>query len=447
MVSDTQKTLPGPKGKKLIERDKVVISPSYTRSYPFAIERGKGAEVWDVDGNRFIDFTTGIAVTATGHSHPEVVQAIKDQADKFIHMAGTDFYYEVEIELAERLSALAPFDEEARVFFTNSGTEAVEAAVKLARHHTGRPRFLAFFGAFHGRTLGSLAFTASKVTQQAGFFPAMPGVTHVPYPDPYRPVLSSDGFDDYGEAVINYIERVLFTSNVPPEEVAAVLVEPIQGEGGYVVPPDGFFPALRDLCDRHGILLIADEVQSGMGRTGQWWAIQHWDVEPDMVLAAKGIASGMPLGALIARRSLMTWPPGAHGNTFGANPISCAAALATIKLIEGGMLQNTVEMGEYIMDALYEIAPRHPSIGELRGKGLMIGIDLVKDPQTRKPAKALRDDVVERAYEQGLLLLGCGQGALRFMPPLNIDKATADEALQLFDKTLGEAEGAAGIGG
>jgi len=437
------KTLPGPKGKALIERDQRVISPSYTRCYPFAMARGEGAEVWDVDGNRFIDFTTGIAVTATGHAHPEVVQAIKDQADKFIHMAGTDFYYEVEIELAEKLNEHAPFEEDAKVFFTNSGTEAVEAAVKLARHHSGRGRFIAFYGGFHGRTLGSLAFTASKYTQQGGFFPAMPGVTHVPFPDPYRPVINENGFADQGEAVVNYIENVVFASNVPAKEVAAILVEPIQGEGGYVVPPDSFFPLLRDLCDRHGILLIADEVQSGMGRTGKWWAIEHWGVEPDMVTSAKGIASGMPLGALVARESLMTWPPGAHGNTFGANPVSCAASLATIGLLEKGLIQNAAEVGQYVMDALHEIAPRHPSIGDLRGKGMMIGIDLVTDPGTREPAPALRDDVVERAYEQGLLMLGMGTGGLRFMPPLNLEKDVADEALQIFDKVLADAENAA----
>jgi 4-aminobutyrate aminotransferase len=444
MVIDKTKTLPGPKGKELIERDEAVISPSYTRSYPFAMARGEGAEVWDVDGNRFIDFTTGIAVTATGHTHPEVVQAIKDQADQFIHMAGTDFYYEVEIELAERLNEIAPFEEDAQVFFTNSGTEAVEAAVKLARYTTGRPRFIGFYGGFHGRSMGSLAFTASKYTQQAGFFPTMPGVTHVPYPDVYRPALNSDGFDDYGEAVVRYIENVLFATNVPADEVAAVVVEPIQGEGGYLVPTGGFFPALRALCDRHGILLIADEVQSGMGRTGKWWAIEHWGVEPDIVLSAKGIASGMPLGAMIARKSLMTWPPGAHGNTFGANPISCAAALATIRLIGGGMMENAATMGTYIMDALHEIAPRHPSIGDIRGKGMMIGIDLVENPESRKPAIALRDEAVDRAYEKGLLLLGCGQGGLRFMPPLNLEKAIADEALQVFDGVLAEAEAAHG---
>lgn len=437
-------TLPGPKAKALIERDKAVISPSYTRAYPFAIEKGRGAEVWDVDGNRFIDFTTGIAVTATGHSHPQVVQAIKDQADKFIHMAGTDFYYEVEIELAEKLNEIAPFEEDAQIFFTNSGTEAVEAAVKLARYTTGRSRFIAFYGGFHGRTLGSLAFTASKYTQQAHFFPAMPGVTHVPYPNAYRPVLNLNGFEDYGEAVVNYIENVVFKSNVPADEVAAILIEPIQGEGGYLVPTDGFFRALRDLCDKHGILLIADEVQSGMGRTGKWWAIEHWGVEPDLVTVAKGIASGMPLGALIARKSLMNWKPGSHGNTFGANPISCAASLATIDLIGNGLLENAAEMGEYITDALHEIAPRHPSIGDIRGKGLMVGIDLVKDKDTREPAKAIASDAIDRAYNNGLLLLSCGESALRFMPPLNVDKAIVDEALHLFDKVLGEAETAQG---
>ena len=433
---------PGPQASKLIERDRAVISPSYTRSYPFVMARGEGAYVWDVDGNQFIDMTMGIAVNASGHNHPEVVEAIKQQADKFIHMSGTDFYYEVEIELAEKLAGVAPFDEEAAVFLTNSGAEAIEAALKLARYATGRPRFIAFQGGFHGRTLGALSLTASKVAQQNGFFPTMPGVTHVPYPDSYRPLLNNNGFDDYGEVVVNYIENVLFTTNVPPDEVAAIVVEPVLGEGGYIVPTEGFFPALRDLCDRHGILLIADEVQSGMGRTGKWWAIEHWGVEPDMITVAKGIASGMPLGALIARRSLMEWPPGSHSNTFGGNPISCAAALATMNLLEKGMIENAAKMGEYITDALHEIAPRHPSIGDIRGKGLMVGIDLVKDQQSRKPDKALAEDMLQRGFEAGLLMLSCGKSVLRFMPPLNIDRETADQALLIFDKILSEAEAA-----
>ncbi len=322
MATPTQ-VLPGPKAQALIERDARVISPSYTRGYPLVMERGDGCRVWDVDGNEFLDFTTGIAVTATGHAHPAVVKAIQEQAAKFLHMSGTDFYYPAQIEMAERLASVAPFSGDAMVFFGNSGAEAIEAAAKLARYYTGRPRFIAFLRGFHGRTMGALSFTASKYVQRQEFFPLVPGVTHVPYPDAYRPILNPDGFDDYGERVVDYIENVLFQTAVPAKEVAGILVEPIQGEGGYVVPPDGFFPALRRLCDKYGILLIADEVQTGMGRTGKWWAIEHWGVEPDIVCSAKGIASGMPLGAIIARREIMSaWAPGAHASTFGGNPVS-----------------------------------------------------------------------------------------------------------------------------
>lgn len=437
-----QTTLPGPQARELIKRDEAVMSPSMPRSYPFAIARGSGTEVWDVDGNRYLDFATGIAVTSTGHCHPEVVQAIKDQADRFIHICLADFHYEIAVELAEKLHEIAPFEEDAQIFLTNSGTEAVEAAMKLARYATGRPQFIAFYGAFHGRSLGSLALTASKYTQKEGFFPMVPGVTHVPYPDPYRPLLNVDNYRDIGEAVVDHIENVVFAGKVPGDEVAAIFVEPILGEGGYVVPPDGFFPALRDLCDRYEILLVADEVQSGIGRTGKWWAIEHFGVEPDIVTSAKGLASGMPLGALIARKSLMTWGPGAHGSTFGGNPVSCAAALATLRLVENGYMQNAAEVGEYILEALHEIQPRHPSIGHIRGKGLMIGVDLVEDHTTREPAHDLRDDVADRAFQKGLLVLGCGWGTLRLMPPLNVDRATADEAIGILDQALTEAEAA-----
>lgn len=441
----------GPKAKDYIQRDSKVISPSYTRDYPFVMSHGKGAEVWDVDGRRFIDFTTGIAVTATGHSHPQVVQAIKDQADKFIHMAGTDFYYETQIRLGERLAEIAPFEEDARIFLANSGTEAVEGALKLARYHTGRPQFIAFLQSFHGRTMGSLGATSSKPAQRAGYFPMMPGFTHIPYPNPYRPILDMAGFDDYGERVIDYLENTIFQTIVPSNEVAAVLVEPIQGEGGYVVPTPGFFPALRELCDKYGILLIADEVQSGIGRTGKWWAIEHFGVEPDIICSAKGIASGMPLGAIIARDSIMkSWQPGAHGNTFGGNPISCAASLATLDLLgdvqgKGGMIENAAEIGQYIMDALEEIKPRHPSIGDIRGLGMMIGLELVENQQTRNPAKKLRNEVVHRTFDNGLLMLGCGTSTLRMMPPLMLDQSMADEALQILDKSLTEAEAAHGL--
>jgi 4-aminobutyrate aminotransferase len=432
----------GDKAKQFIERDAKVISPSYTRDYPFVMSHGKGSEVWDVDGNRYLDMTTGIAVTATGHAHPKVVQAIKDQADKFIHMAGTDFYYQVQIELGEKLAALAPFEEQARVFFANSGTEAVEGALKLARYYTKRPQYIGFLRSFHGRTMGSLAVTGSKPVQRGGYFPMMPGVTHVPYPDPYRPVLNMDGYEDYGERVVDYLEQVIFQTVVPANEVAAVLVEPIQGEGGYVVPTPGFFPALRDLCDRHGILLIADEVQTGMGRTGEWWGMQHFGVEPDIITSAKGIASGMPLGAIIARDSIMReWKAGSHGNTFGGNPISCAAALATIDLLgEGGMIANAREVGQHMLDALEEMMPRHPSMGVVRGKGMFIGVELVQDRESKEPAKYLRNDVVHHAFDRGMLMLGSGTSSLRFMPALNMTKEMADEGLMIFDDALQQAE-------
>jgi 4-aminobutyrate aminotransferase len=368
----------GPKGQALIERDHQVVSPSYPRGYPFVMDHGKGTEVWDVDGNRFLDFAAGIAVVATGHSHPQVVQAIQEQAEKFIHIS-SDFYHEKWVALSEKLSSIAPFEEDAAIFLTNSGTESVEAAIKLARLHTGRSQFIGFLGAFHGRTMGAVTFTASKPVYHRGFFPLMNGVLHAPYPDPYRPLLQSRPGEAYGQTVVRYIEEEILGRLAPPEEVAGILVEPIQGEGGYVVPEASFFPALRELCDKYGILLIADEVQSGMGRTGKWWAIEHFGVEPDIVCSAKGIASGMPLGAIITRKSVMTWPKGSHGNTYGGNPISCAASLATIDLLEKGYLQNAVEVGQYAMDALEEIQMRHPSIGQVRGKGLMLGIDFVKD--------------------------------------------------------------------
>ncbi len=429
--------VPGPNARKYVEMDSRYISPSYTRSYPFVMSHGKGAEVWDVDGNRFIDFNAGIAVVATGHSHPEVVKAIQEQAEKFIHMAGTDFYYPQEIELAKKLNEIRPMKEEVKVFLTNSGTESVESAIKLARYVTGRPRFIAFLGGFHGRTMGSLAFTASKAVQRARFFPMMPGVVHVPFPNPYRPLLRGE---DQGEAVLDYIENVIFKTVAPPEEVAAFLLEPIQGEGGYVVPPESFFPGLRKLADKHGILIIVDEVQSGMGRTGKMYAIEHTGIEPDIYTMAKGIASGMPLGAMAARKSLMTWAPGAHGNTFGGNPISCVASLKTIELLQNGYMENARVVGEYLMGKLKEMQQNHPSIGDVRGRGLMVGVELVLDRETKEPAHDLRDKVVDEAFKRGLLLLGCGTSTIRISPALNITREIVDEALEILYVTLGEAE-------
>lgn len=441
-MTTAHKVLPGPRAKELIARDAAVISPSYTRGYPLVMARGKGARVWDVDGNEFIDFTTGIAVTATGHAHPAVVQAIKDQADKFIHMSGTDFYYEPQIEMAERLASIAPFGgDDAMVFFCNSGAEAIEAAAKLARYYTERGRFIAFLRGFHGRTMGALSFTASKYIQREDFFPLVPGITHVPYPNTYRPVINPDGYADYGERIVDYIEKEIFQTIVPAKEVAGILVEPIQGEGGYVVPPDGFLPALRRLCDKYGILLIVDEVQTGMGRTGKWWAVNHWDVQPDIVCSAKGIASGMPLGAIIARKNIMkTWAPGAHASTFGGNPVSCAAGIATFDLLKNGLIDNAAAMGEYMMGRLREIQERHPSIGQVRGKGLMIGVEFVKDRETREYAADLRNAIVDCAFEESLLILGCGTSTIRLIPPLNVNRETIDEALVRFEHAITRAE-------
>ncbi|MCX6055769.1 MAG: acetyl ornithine aminotransferase family protein [Chloroflexi bacterium] len=431
--------LPGPIAKRLIERDQKVISPSYPRSYPFVMDHGRGVEVWDVDGNRFIDFAAGIAVTSTGHSHPQVVKAIQDQAEKFIHIS-SDFYHSKWIELAEYLDLIAPFQEDAISFMTNSGTESVEAALKLARHYTGRSQFIAFLGGFHGRTLGAVSLTASKPHYHRGFFPLMNGVTHIPFPDPYRPVLNMLPGENIGTATIRYLEEEVFGRTLPPEEVAGIVIEPIQGEGGYIIPPDNFFFQLRDICTRYGILLIADEVQSGMGRTGKWWAIQNFGVEPDIVTAAKGIASGMPLGAMIARKSIVSWTRGTHGNTFGGNPLACAAALETLDLIENEYLDNTAIVGEYMLKRLQSIKENHPSMGDVRGIGLMIGVEFVTDPISKKPAVDFRNRVEYLSFERGLLTLGCGRCVIRISPALCISQAEAEEGLQIFEEAITVAE-------
>ncbi|GAC1458041.1 MAG: acetyl ornithine aminotransferase family protein [Steroidobacteraceae bacterium] len=428
--------LPGPRAQALLARDRPVTTPSYPRDYPFVMARGRGAEVWDVDGNRFLDFMSGIGVCSTGHAHPQVVQAIKAAADDFLHIS-SDYWHERMTRLAEKINALDPLREPAQVLVCQSGTESVEGALKLARYVTGRPRFIGFLGGFHGRSMGSLAFTSSKYTQQAGFFPTMPGVTHVPYPNPYRPLLLGA---DQGRAVIDYIETVLFQCNVPPREVAAILVEPIQGEGGYLVPPDSFLPGLRQLCDRHGILLIFDEVQCGIGRTGRMFASQHWGVAPDIMTLAKGLGSGLPIGLVVARRTHMQkWQRGAHGNTFGGNPLCCAAALATLELVENEYAANAASVGEYFIDCLRQLQTRFDCIGDVRGKGLMIGMELVTDRATRAPARTLCDAVLTRAFHNGLLLLSCGASTVRFIPPLMINRGHVDEAMGLLETALSEA--------
>jgi 4-aminobutyrate aminotransferase len=443
MATTLINTQPGIKARAWTERDSIVMSPSLTRGYPLVVDHARGSEVWDVDGKRYIDLNATIAVASTGHCHPAVVEAIQRQAGQLVQYAMTDFYTPQTIELAEKLNDLRPMEEESQIFFTNSGTETVEAAIKLARYHTGRPNFIGFLGAFHGRSMGALAFTASKYTQKKAFSPAMPGVTHVPYCYPYRPILASSEGVDYGDTVVDYIDSVIFRQLVAPTDVAAILLEPIQGEGGYVVPTPNFLPRLRELCDKYGILLIADEVQSGVGRTGKWWAIEHWNVEPDILLSAKGIASGMPLGAMIARRSVMTWKPGSHGNTFGGNPISCAASLATIDVIEReGLLDHATAMGDYIMGALKDMQTRHPTIGDVRGKGLMIGVEFVLDKKTKEPAHDLVEDINQRGFQKGLLLLPCGVSTIRLSPALNITRDVVDEALDIFEEAITEAEAA-----
>jgi len=432
--------LPGPKTQAIIERDEKFISPSYPRGYPFVMDHGKGTHVWDVDGNCFLDFAAGIAVASTGHSNPKVVRAIQEQAEKFIHIS-SDFYHETWVNLGERLNDIAPFDGPAASFMTNSGTESVEAAIKLARFHSQRSQFIGFLGGFHGRTMGAVSLTASKIIYRKGFFPFMNGVVHVPFPDPYRPLLVRRKGEGYGETIVRYIEEQILAKVISPDEVAGFLVEPIQGEGGYIVPPPDFFPALRELCNKYGILLIADEVQSGMGRTGKWWAIENFGVEPDIITSAKGIASGMPLGAMISRKEVMNWPKGSHGNTFGGNPISCAAALATIDLIEKQYIQNVREIGEYTLSALAEIMARHPSIGKVRGIGLMIGVEFVLDRETKEPAVDLRDEIINLAFERGLLTLGCGNSTIRFSPPLSTSKSEVDDALKIFEEAITIAEG------
>ena len=424
--------LPGPRAKALIDRDSRVVSPSYTRSYPFVIARGSGATVEDVDGNIFLDCAAGIAVNSTGHSHPDVVAAIVDQAQKFLHMSGTDFYYEPQVRLAEQMNEIAPWKGEKRSFFSNSGAEAIEAAVKLARYHTKRNGIIAFLGSFHGRTMGALSLTSSKAIQRKGFGPPLSGVYHAPFPNPYR----SQSAEAAVSAALDYIEEQILVHLVSPDEVAAVVVESIQGEGGYVVPPPEFHQRLREITRKHGMLMVIDEVQSGMGRTGKMFAIEHFGVEPDIVAIAKGIASGLPLGVTTARAEIMAWPPGSHASTFGGNPVSCAAALATITLLKESLMANAASVGAHLLDALRELQKKHALVGDVRGKGLMIGIELVRDRQTKERAVKERDRLVDECFKRGLLVLGAGRNTLRLSPPLVLSKAQADTAVRIIDESL-----------
>lgn len=430
----------GPIGRALIERDIASLSPSYTREYALVVDRAQGSEVWDVDGRRYIDFMAGVAVLNVGHRHPAVLEAVHTQVDKFWHICLSDFFYPQAIELAEKLQAIAPMRDDTLVYLANSGTEAVESAIKLAMYKTGRSKFIGFLGAFHGRTLGSLSFTASKAVQRENYKPGV-YVHHLPYPNPYRPLLNLVPGQTIGEALVDYLEEHVFHSLLEPEDVAGILIEPIQGEGGYIVPEAGFLPRLRELCDRYGIMLMVDEIQSGAGRTGRWWAVEHEGVDPDILCFAKGVGSGMPIGGIIARKEHMVWGPGSHGSTYGGNPVASVSALATLNVIEQeGLLARAEAAGERVMAVLREMQERHPSIGEVRGRGFMIGVEFVKDRETKERAVELRNAIIQNAFEEGLLLIPCGRNAIRLTPALNIPDAILDEGLQIFEKALSQAE-------
>jgi 4-aminobutyrate aminotransferase len=434
-------SLPGPKAKAAVAADDRLISPSYTRSYPLVAKRGRGIRVEDADGNEFLDFAAGIASVSTGHCHPEVVAAIQKQAAELLHISGTDFYCELMTDLADRLSAIAPMPGPHKFFYGNSGAEAIECALKLARYHTDRQNIIAFLGAFHGRTMGALSLTGSKPQQKRRFSPLVPGVTHVRFPYAYRGCSGGAQEEEaFSLGCARYIEEKLFKTVLPPEEVAAIVLEPIQGEGGYVVAPDNFMRELRAICDRHGILLVVDEVQCGMGRTGKWWAVEHSGVEPDIVCIAKGIASGMPLGICMSRAGIMNWAPGSHASTFGGNPVSIAAAMVTLDIIEREGMANAARVGALMLQRVNGWKKSHPLVGDVRGRGLMIGIELVKDKATREPATALRNRVETLAFERGLMVLGCGETTLRLSPPLIVNEHEATVALDILEESITLAE-------
>lgn len=422
--------LPGPKAKALVDRDALVMAPM-GRVYPLVVDHAQGCEVWDVDGNRFLDMTAGIAVLAAGHCHPRLIQAAQAQITRFTHMAGTDFYNEPMINAAEKLVALMPGGAGWQVFFTNSGTEAVEASIKLARYVTGRQNIIGFYSSFHGRSYGSLSLTASKARQRRGFFPLLPGTFHAFYANPYRPPLNTSPAM-VTETCLGFIEHTLFQTTCPPDEVAAIIVEPIQGEGGYVVPAPGFLRGLREICDRHGIMLITDEVQSGVGRTGKMWAFEHEEIVPDIVASAKGLGGGMPLGAMIARESLTRqWQPGSHGNTYGGHGLTCAVAHELLVMVEDELMANAATVGAHLMAQLEGLRARFPQIGAVRGRGLMLGVEFI-DPASGQAAGKLADAVMEDAFHKGLLLLTCGASTIRFCPPLILAESQADEAVERF---------------
>lgn len=431
--------LPGPKAQKVLQGDAQYVSPSYTRSYPLVAKRGRGVMVEDVDGNEFLDFSAGIAVVSTGHCHPEVVAAIQKQAAELIHMSGTDFYYESLVTLAERLQKVAPMSGPIRAYYGNSGAEAIEAAIKLARYHTKRQGIIAFYGAFHGRTMGALSLTCSKTQQRRRFFPLVPGVTHVPYPNVYRKPDGMTEAEHIAECV-SFIEDRVFKTIMPPEECAAIFIEPIQGEGGYLPAPAEFMRELRRICDQNGILLVADEVQSGAGRSGKWWAIQHTGVEPDIITIAKGIASGMPLGIMLSRAEIMDWVPGSHASTFGGNPVCIEAALATMDILEREAIHNAEVVGAHILQRVSPWVKNHSMVGNIRGRGLMIGVEIVKDKKTKARAHDERDRIVELAFARGLLILGAGENSIRLAPPLIVTQEQADIAMDILEECIGIVE-------
>jgi 4-aminobutyrate aminotransferase len=433
-------TPPGPKARELVKKDENVISPSYVRFYPLVVESGRGCIVRDVDGNEYIDFNSGLVCLNVGTNHPKVVAAIKNQCDRFLHYSNTDFFYAEVVNLAEKLVEIAPGSFDKKVYFGNSGAESIEAAVKLAKWHTRKQRFISFISAFHGRTVGSLSFTASKPTQRRYFFPLMPGVTHVPYPYCYRCPFKLT-YPDCHYWCIDFIDEFVLQKYVPPEEVAAILFEPIQGEGGYVVPPPGYFERLKKLADKYSILLIDDEVQAGMGRTGKWFAIEHWGVEPDILCSAKSLASGLPLGATIAKSKVMDWVGGSHASTFGGNPLSCVAANAVIDVIrEERLLENATVQGAYIMKRLEELKKQTEIVGDVRGKGLMIGMEIVENKETKKPAPKKAAEIMIRSWKRGVAVITCGSSTIRIAPPLNITQELVDAALEIIGDVVKEVE-------
>src|SRR5580693_3528752 len=446
MIAATEKKLPrllmplpGPNAKRVLEQDAKFMSPSFTRDYPLVAKRGRGAIVEDVDGNAFLDFAAGIAVCSTGHCHPKVVAAIQEQAAELIHMSGTDFYYENMPLFAQKLSATVPGPEAKKVFFTNSGTEAVEGAVKLARYATRRDKFVAFYGCFHGRSMGSLSLTASKTTQRRGFGALLSGIEHIPFPYAYR-CAHGHTAETCGAEILEQLEGQIFKRLFDPEDVAGIIIEPIQGEGGYVPAPKFFLQELQRICRQHGIMLIADEVQSGMGRTGNWWAHEYAGIEPDILCSAKGIASGMPLGAIVAKESVMRWKPGSHGTTFGGNPVCIAAALATMELIQNEYMENARRMGEYLFGRMAQWTKNFKIVGDVRGRGLMIGIEIVRDQRTKEKAADLRSAIVDLAFHKGLCILGAGENTVRLSPPLLIDEEQANYAVRTLEECIREAE-------